>query len=294
MKRNNFLFACMAALLVLSACHGGGKNADDAQLQAADSINSVINDSLATAMAERDTLMALMNDISDGLTQIKQMEDIVSQGNLGNETMDKKVQMRNDMEAIQRALQERSHRLDKLEARLSKSTSYNSEMKEAIEKMRQQIRDQENSIKDLTQQLAAAHIVIKNLNTSIDSLNTVNTAINQEKTKAQEESVRLANELNECYYAIGSLKELKTHKIVEAGFLRRTKIMEGDFAKGYFTKADKRTLTTIPLHNSKAEVMSKHPTGSYTITDEGGQKVLKILNSTRFWELSNYLVVKVG
>ena len=37
-----------------------------------------------------------------------------------------------------------------------------------------------------------------------------------------------------------------------------------------------------------------NPNNSYTITDEGGQKVLKILNSTRFWELSNYLVVKVG
>ncbi len=294
MKRNNFLLACMTAMCALTACNSGGKNGDNAQMQQNDSINSVINDSLSTAMAERDTLMALMNDISDGLTQIKQMENIVAQGNLNSETMDKKVQLRNDMEAIQRALRERSDRLDKLEARLSKSASYNDEMKEAIQKMRQQLTEQGNTIKDLTQQLAAAHIVIKNLNSSIDSLNTVNTAVNQEKTKAQEESVRLANQLNECYYVVGSKSELKEHKIIETGFLRRTKIMEGNFAKNYFTKADKRTLTVIQLHNTKAEVMSKHPAGSYSITDENGQKVLKILNPTRFWELSNYLVVKVG
>ena len=106
--------------------------------------------------------------------------------------------------------------------------------------------------------------------------------------------MRLANQLNECYYVVGSKKELKQHKIIETGFLRHTKVMEGDFATNYFTKADKRTLSVIPLHNSKAQVLSKHPAGSYTITDEGGQKVLKILNPTRFWELSNYLVVKVG
>lgn len=294
MKRNNLLIACLAAMSVLAACNSSGQKGNDAQSQQNDSINSVISDSLATAMAERDTLMALMNDVSDGLTQIKQMENIVAQGNLNGETMDKKVQLRNDMEAIQRALQERSNRLDKLEARLSKSTSYNDEMKEAIQKMRQQLTEQSNTINDLTQQLAAAHIVIKNLNSSIDSLNTVNTAVNQEKAKAQEESVRLANQLNECYYAVGSKSELKAHKIIETGFLRRTKIMEGIFAKNYFTKADKRTLSVIPLHSTKAEVMSKHPAGSYTIVDEGGQKVLKILNSTRFWELSNYLVVKVG
>ncbi len=294
MKRNDLLIACLAAMSVLAACNSGGQNGDNAQMQQNDSINSVINDSLSTAMAERDTLMALMNDISDGLTQIKQMENIVAQGNLNSETMDKKVQLRNDMEAIQRALRERSDRLDKLEARLSKSASYNDEMKEAIQKMRQQLTEQGNTIKDLTQQLAAAHIVIKNLNSSIDSLNTVNTAVNQEKTKAQEESVRLANQLNECYYVVGSKSELKEHKIIETGFLRRTKIMEGNFAKNYFTKADKRTLTVIQLHNTKAEVMSKHPAGSYSITDENGQKVLKILNPTRFWELSNYLVVKVG
>ncbi len=294
MKRNDLLIACLAAMSVLAACNSGGQKGNDAQSRQNDSINSVISDSLATAMAERDTLMALMNDVSDGLTQIKQMEDIVAQGNLNGETMDKKVQLRNDMEAIQRALQERNNRLDKLEARLSKSTSYNDEMKEAIQKMRQQLNEQSNTINTLTQQLAAAHIVIKNLNSSIDSLNTVNTAVNQEKNKAQEESVRLANQLNECYYAVGSKNELKAHKIIETGFLRRTKIMEGSFAKNYFTKADKRTLSVIPLHNTKAEVMSKHPAGSYTIVDEGGQKVLKILNSTRFWELSNYLVVKVG
>lgn len=75
--------------------------------------------------------------------------------------------------------------------------------------------------------------------------------------------------------------------------MKKTRVMEGDFTQSYFTKADKRTLNRIALHSKKAEIMSRHPSGSYVIEDEGGQKVLKITNPSRFWELSNYLVVKI-
>ena len=69
--------------------------------------------------------------------------------------------------------------------------------------------------------------------------------------------------------------------------------MEGDFEKAYFIKADKRTLRSIPLHSKKAEVMTKQPASSYVIEDEDGQKVLKIKDPSQFWQLSNFLVIKV-
>ena len=167
-------------------------------------------------------------------------------------------------------------------------------MKKTIANLKSQIEEQQNTIANLTSQLAAAHIEIKNLNTRVDSLNTVNTTVSREKKQAQEESVRLNNELNVCYYVVGSKKELKKNKIIQTGFLRKTKIMEGDFERSYFTKADKRTLSLIALHSKKAEVLSKHPAGSYQIVeDANGLKSLKITDSSRFWELSNFLIVKV-
>ena len=39
--------------------------------------------------------------------------------------------------------------------------------------------------------------------------------------------------------------------------------------------------------------MTNHPKDSYEIVDQGGSKVLHILNSNRFWEKSNFLVIKV-
>jgi len=113
---------------------------------------------------------------------------------------------------------------------------------------------------------------------------------------AQEESRQLTHEvnnLNTCYYVIGSKKELKAHKIIESGFLRKTKILEGDFEMSYFTKADRRTLNDIPLHSNKAELLTNHPKDSYELVDHGGTKTLHILNANRFWEKSNFLVVKI-
>ena len=110
---------------------------------------------------------------------------------------------------------------------------------------------------------------------------------------AQNEALQLTNQLNECYYVVGSKKELKEHNIIKGGFLRKTKLMQDDFEQGYFTKADKRELNKLNLHSKKAKVMSNHPKGSYSLVDEGGIKMLVIEDAAKFWSLSNYLVVQV-
>ena len=82
--------------------------------------------------------------------------------------------------------------------------------------------------------------------------------------------------------------------MIESGFLRKTKIMEGDYEKSSFTQADKRQLTSLNLHSKKAKVLSKHPEGSYQIIDNGNTKSLRITNAAAFWELSNYLIIQVN
>lgn len=290
MKKIKLFALLIACVALIPSCHDNSDQDSANQ----DSINNELSDSLATAMAEKDSLMALMNDIADGMTEIKEMEGIVTAHDLNGETPDRKSQLRNDIIAIQQNIELKKKRLDELEKRLSQSSNYSAEMKKTVESLKKQLATQQSTINDLTKQLQAAHVEINTLNTRVDSLNTVNSNVKREKREAQEESERLNNELNVCYYVVGSKKELKEHKIIETGFLRKTKIMEGDFEKSYFTKADKRTLTDIQLHSKKAEVMSKHPAGSYTLSEGATGKVLHINNSSKFWEFSNYLIVKVN
>ncbi len=294
MKKIMYLVWLMAGLAILPACQRSNKLEAEAMRQ--DSINAVLQDSINTANAEKDSLMQLMGDIADGMQQIKELEDIVSVNNLSGETPDRKKQLRDDIVLIQQSINKHKARLAELEKRLKQSTNYNASMQKSIANLKQQLEEQQQTINGLTDQLAAAHIQIKNLNQSVDSLNTVNKTVTKEKEAAQEESKQLTNEvnnLNVCYYVVGSKKELKAHKIIETGFLRKTKILQGDYEMSYFTKADRRTLNEVPLHSSKAEVMTNHPRDSYEIVDHGNVKTLRILNPARFWEKSNFLVVKV-
>ena len=288
----------MAGIASMSSCK---KDKAEVAKVNQDSIdNLALTDSLATIRAEKDTLAALMMEVSDGMNQILDMQNQMSVENLNSDSPDKKIQLRNNILAIQQGIVEQKQRVAQLEKRLKQSTNYSDAMKKQIASLKQQLDHQESINNSLTAQLQAAHVTIKNLNTKVDSLNTENahvtSAYNSASARAQEETQRannLVNEMNVCYYVVGSKKELKRQKIIETGFLKKTRVMEGDFTQSYFTKADKRTLNRIALHSKKAEIMSRHPSGSYVIEDEGGQKVLKITNPSRFWELSNYLVVKI-
>lgn len=296
MKKISIALIMVTALSVMiGSCKKD--NAADGQRTNEDSLlNIALNDSLATVRAEKDSLAVLMTEVSDGMNEIMDMQQLISAANLDIETRDRKAEIRNNIENIKRAIDLRQKRLLQLEDRLRQSVTYTDEMKHSIESLKKQLTKQQGIIEDLTAKLAAANVTITNLNTRVDSLKTENKVVTQEKIRAQEESTRLTaevNNLNECFYVVGTKKELKQQKIIETGFLRKTKVMEGDYTKSYFTKADKRTLNTIALHSKKAQVMSKHPAGSYSIEEAGGQKVLHILDPNKFWELSNYLVVKI-
>ena len=294
-KFSILLFSVVALTAIMGSCKKDGSGDGDKVNQ--DSINNIaLNDSLAKVRAEKDSLAALMTEVSDGMNEIMDMQQLLTASNLDIESSNRKNEIRNNIAAIKSAISDRMARLRQLEDRLRQSVTYTDEMKHSIESLKKQLTKQQGIIDDLTSKLAAANVTITHLNTRVDSLKTVNKNVTEEKVKAQEESTRLTaevNNLNECYYVVGTKKELKQQKIIETGFLRKTKVMEGDYTKSYFTKADKRTLNSIALHSKKAQVMSKHPSGSYSIEDAGGQKVLHILDPNKFWELSNYLVVKI-
>lgn len=281
----------MGALLALSACNQKNET-EEAHKQAIADASKV---ELQNAVADRDQLFLLVNEISQGMDQIKDLENILTvNANAGGETPSQREQIQADIASIQKALQERREKLAELEKKLNNSTLTNNNLRSTIATLRNQIDTQSNEIESLKTNLTAAKARIGELNTAVDSLNTTVTTVTAQKDEAEQQSVDLANELNTCFYAVGSKKELKDNEIIETGFLRKTKIMEGDFDRNFFTTADKRTLTTIPLHSDKAKVLTNQPESSYVIEDVDGQKVLRITNPASFWSLSNYLVVQIN
>ncbi|MDE6394797.1 MAG: hypothetical protein K2K77_05585, partial [Duncaniella sp.] len=242
----------IASIAIVAAAILTGCNGD--RLREAEAQNQQLKGDLAETLATQDSLLVLVNDISDGMAQIKDLEKIISTpGTLGMESTSRKEQIRNDMIAIQQSLQERRERLAELEAKLSKMGGENSTLKRTISNLKAQIADQTTEIATLTNQLASANIrieelsnTVSSLNTQVDSLNTDVTNERELKAAAQAAADKATAELNACYYAVGNAKELKERDILSAGFLRKTKVMKGDFDMNYFQTADKRTLTEIP------------------------------------------------
>lgn len=243
--------------------------------------------------ADKDSLMSLMGEISNNLLEINGLENIVTSKEFKSESPSKKREILNNIEAIKQELANRRKKLEELESKLKKQNGYTANLQKTIDSQKKLIDEQNKKISDLEGELAKANIKIESLNVRVDSLNTEVTNVSKEKQIAEQKSEDLTNQLNTCYYVVETNKVLKEKKILEKKFLGKTKVMEGDFDRSAFIKADKRTLTEIPTGSTSAKVVSKQPSGSYEIVDENGYKVIKIIDANLFWEKSDFLVIEV-
>lgn len=288
------LAVIMVIASVLFSCNG---YKEDREQQ---SLAEISKQELATALTERDQLLALVKEVSAGLEQIKQLENIMELSSRHPEkNPGRQAQILSDINALKETIRQRKIHLQELESQLQNSTINNKELKETIGALRVQMDAQIEEIESLKQQLMAAneHIgslnsYIGSLNTAVDSLSTAVSSVTSERNAARDSSSRLENELNTCYYVIATKSELKSHNIIQTGFLRKTKLMNGDFDSGCFVVSDKRSLRILPVNASKVRFLTNHPASSYRITDENGQKTIRITNPALFWSLSNYLVVE--
>lgn len=279
-------------LAMLTSCDNGKESAAQRELANQQALNEATREELQSAINERDELLALVNEISSDIDEIKEVEKIITIN--GGGELSARNDLSNNLASIKSTLADRRTRLADLEAKLKNSKLSGDKLLQTIEGLRKRIDDQTSQIESLTASLENANRKITELDSQVDALHSTVKTVTDERNIAREEAIQEANKANECYYAIGSKKELKEHNIIESGVLRKTKIMQGDFDKTYFTKADKRTLTTIKLHSKKAKVVSgNQPAGSYKFVDVNGEKELRILNPEEFWNLSNYVVIQI-
>ena len=282
------------ASMTIWSCSNDNKHQEE-QIALQDTI-SANKEALVKAIADRDSLFSLINDISDDMDQIKALENILVSNTWTSETTSKKEKIKNDLQVLKNTLQQRQQKLNELEKKLKDSKLTNVKLEKTIETLKTQIEDYQAEIENLNTALTSAKGQIIKLENDKDSLNKTISTVSAEKAKVEEiaeEAITNVNELNKCFYAIGSKKELKQNKILESGFLKKTKVMQGEYDQNFFSIADKRTLKKINLHSKKAKVLTNHPSNSYELQDIDGQKILLITDPNTFWNMSNYLVIQI-
>lgn len=291
MKIHFLLLSVTLSALFITGCGNGNDNSDPS---AADSL--IRNNEPLTETQAQAQLIDLFNKVSNNMNEIKALEQQMV-GSNGNE----RIEIQTDIATLQAELETRRAEIETLKQRLSASETENSRLLLMIKNLESQVATYEASIAELTRQLTDANVQIASLSGTVEQLNLTVDSTTTELQQAQQSNVamqqhntELNDQINRCYYVIGSKSELKKHNIIDSGFLRKTKVRNDFVGNTYFTQADRRTLRSIPTHSKKAKVLSQQPQDSYSITtDDAGNKVVNILDANRFWGTVNYLVIQV-
>lgn len=291
MKMNKYSFTVifLTTLCLITACGGKGKDEGNPE---ADSLRMELSDRMAE-MSEMDLFLDAVNASMDSVID---MDGKVLR-TLGESSVSRKQQILNNIEAYKQILQRQRERLALLEEKLKANgdvNAKNEKLMKTIGSLKKQLEEKDKAIVELTQELTKRNYDIKTLKGHVEKLNT-QVAELQEETKQQEEAlVTQSNMMNEAYVCIGSKKELKEAGLLSGGSLfKKSKLDLSQVNVSAFQKIDIRHSKTFKIPGKKVSILTQMPAGSYTITYNGdGTSTLTITDATRFWSVSNYLVVR--
>ena len=281
MKKVMLLGLCLAAM---AACKQENAKTDSALVQQRDSLTQII----AQKDNEIDDMMSTMNEIEEGFREISEAENRVSIAKDG-EGANKQQRIRENIQFIQQTMKQNRELINKLRQQLRESSFKGEQFKRAIENLAQQLEEKDRQIQQLRAELDAKDIHISELDESIANLNTDVSNLTAESSRKSETINAQDKELNTAWFVFGTKNELKEQNIYVKG-----KVLQSNFNKEYFTKIDIRIDKEIKLYSRSAEMLTAHPSNSYTLQrDANKQYVLRITNPQLFWSTSKYLVVLV-
>lgn len=274
----------IASVTLLMSCNQGNKTESD---------NKAKEDSLQALVNQKDDeineLMGTMNEIQDGFAQINAAEGRVTQLKDGVEGANTADLIRENMEFIQSTMAENKRKIAELENRINAGNVNAANLKEMLKKMNEELNTKTKEIEELREQLAEKNVQIEQLSNDVNELIAENEEVRQQKEETEQIARNQDAQLNTAWYVFGTSKELKEHNILVKG-----NVLQGNYDKNYLTKIDIRNTTVIPLDSKSAELLTTHPSGSYTLLkDNKGEYTLRITDASKFWSVSKYLVVKV-
>ena len=99
------------------------------------------------------------------------------------------------------------------------------------------------------------------------------------------------NFLNTAFMAMGTKRQLIRKGILENGGILNKKDLNEDLDRMAFEPLDIRITEEILLGKGKIQIITEHPTDSYTLETNDSETILRIDIPRDFWSLSKYLVV---
>ncbi len=278
----SLLFATMVIFSTISC---------DDKKQSSISNNATV-DSLQRVIDQKDNelndFVGVFNEIQEGFRLIEVAENNVSVVRDGENT-NKADQIRESIRNIQQRMQHNRELIANLQQKLREGTLRSEELQKTISNFVKQLDEKNVQLQQLRTELEQRDIHIAELDQTVADLNTNVSSLKEETAQKAQTIDQQDKQLNTAYYVFGTKKELKEQNVLQKG-----KVLQGNFNKNYFTKIDIRVDKEIKLYSKKAELLTSHPAGSYTLKlDAQQQYILRITDPQKFWGASKYLVVLV-
>ena len=288
MKKLVYAIAC--TLAVASCNQDAAKKAEQIAQQQRDSLEQIISQK----DNEINDMMTTLSDIEEGFREITEAQSRVTlakQGE-GTNTMQR---IKENFQFIQSQMQQNKELINKLKQQVRESSVKGGQLKKIIDNLTQQLETKDHQLQALREELDRKDIHIAELDEKVASLNTNVTSLKEDNEKKEETITSQDKALHTAWFVFGTKDELKEQRILSKdGLFSKTKLLEKDFNKDYFTKIDIRIDKEIKLYSKSAQIMTSHPAGSYTLQrDANKQFVLRISDPETFWSTSKYLVVLV-
>ena len=288
MKKLTILAVC--ALAILSSCKNEAPKQDLLMTQLRDSLNQIISQK----DNEINDMIATFGDIEEGFREITEAQSRVTLAKSGEGTNSAK-RIKENMQFIQQTMRQNKELINKLKQQLRDSSFKSEELKKLIDNMQQQREEKETQLQALREELDKKDIHIAELDETVANLHSDVNQLTEETTQKSETISQQDKQLHTAWFVFGTKDELKKQNILtKDGLFSKTKLLEKDFNKDYFTKIDIRIDKEIKLYSKDAKMLTSHPSSSYTLApDANKQYVLRITDPNLFWSTSKYLVIQV-
>lgn len=281
-----FMMLVAATPLLFVSCNNEDPE-KTAAIQRADSLQAIVD----SKDDEINSLFEVLNEIENNLSEISSRYSQVNTLRQQNPERNRG-QITDQLAGIEGLLAKNKEKIAALNSRISALGQENTKLQEFISQLNTRIENQENQINTLMDELAISKSTIQKLSDNVSEL----TASNQEK---DDYIAYQTAEANKAYYIVGTFKELKEMGVVDksGGFIGIGKKQSAseNMDVSRFQTIDRTKVTTITVNQRKAQVISKHPEGSYELVmDENDNKTvayLTIKDVNAFWRFTKYLVI---
>ena len=273
-----------SAALVLFSC-GENTNAYKELQAKLDSVKR-INDSYEADLAETDSHVANVLTNFQDISTAEKMIDVNPRGEM---SQTQKERIKNNVTLINDKLRASTEALDALTQKLAAGGTENKRLRHTIAALKKDLEVQRQRIIALTEELQRKDLAIGALDSIVTTLGQDVERLNETTAKQASTLATQDKEMHTVRYCVGTKSDLKDFKLLQGG-----RLVTDGADLSYFTTADQRKLSQIPLYSRDAKILTTHPASSYVLIADGEKNLtLNIKDHKAFWSASRMLVIQV-